>query len=64
MTNAVKEVLESIKDAADELKVTAPDRGAQEQFAIEETTRELSDIYKRVKRDLERKPIKGKTRLY
>ena len=55
MTTAVKEMLESIKGLVDELKVTvAESKRSGTMHNIEQTTRELSDTYKTVKRDIER----------
>jgi protein subunit release factor A len=55
MTTAVKEMLESIKGLVDELKVTvAESKRSGTMHNIEQTTRELSDTYRTVKRDIER----------
>ena len=52
---AVKEMLESIKGLVDELKVTvAESKRSGTMHNIEQTTRELSDTYRTVKRDIER----------
>lgn len=54
MTTAVKEMLESIKGLADELKVTVVESKRSGTIRnVEETTRELSDTYKTVKRNIE-----------
>ena len=54
MSTALKEMLESIKGLVDELKVTvAESKRSGTMHNIEETTRELSDTVKTVKRDIE-----------
>lgn len=55
MITAVKEMLESIKGLVDELKVTVAEyKKSGTMRNIEETTRELSDTVKTVRRDIER----------
>lgn len=55
MTTAVREMLESIKGLVDELKVTVAESKKSGTIRnIEETSRELSDAYKSVRREVQR----------